>query len=182
MTKTIRRRRRGRRNRGTRKGGHRKKYHRRGKDYWIIDLQTALSGLKKIADHDLGLAREHVKKATKHLHKKSPAIAYHAKLLLNDTIHGTRYLDKALAGKKIARSTKKYAKKVDKFRVRQLVKPGITGLAQIRGYRGEIEKHQDIVNRVRLDIFYIENWSFILDLKIIIKTTLNAIRGEEKAY
>ena len=37
MTKTIRRRRRGRRNRGTRKGGHRKKYHRRGKDYWIID-------------------------------------------------------------------------------------------------------------------------------------------------
>jgi len=78
--------------------------------------------------------------------------------------------------------TDMYAKKVDKFRVRQLVKPGITGLAQIRGYRGEIEKHQDIVNRVRLDIFYIENWSFILDLKIIIKTTLNAIRGEEKAY
>ena len=63
--------------------------------------------------------------------------------------------------------TDMYAKKVDKFRVRQLVKPGITGLAQIRGYRGEIEKHQDIVNRVRLDIFYIENWSFILDLKII---------------
>mgnify|MGYP000671933981 CR=1 FL=1 len=48
------------------------------------------------------------------------------------------------------------------------VKPGITGLAQVSGYRGEIKKKSDIKNRVRLDVFYIENWSFLLDVKIIL--------------
>jgi putative colanic acid biosynthesis UDP-glucose lipid carrier transferase len=45
------------------------------------------------------------------------------------------------------------------------VKPGVTGLAQVSGYRGEIEKDADMINRVKLDVFYIENWSLILDLK-----------------
>ncbi len=75
-----------------------------------------------------------------------------------------------------------YAQKVDKFMVRHFVKPGITGLAQISGFRGEIETDKDIINRVKFDIFYIENWSLLLDLKIIIKTLFNAIKGEEKAY
>ena len=78
--------------------------------------------------------------------------------------------------------TKKYAKIVDKFMVRHFVKPGITGLAQVRGYRGEVEKNKDMGNRIKLDIFYIENWSFLLDLKIIIKTITNTLKGEEKAY
>ncbi|MCF6280349.1 MAG: exopolysaccharide biosynthesis polyprenyl glycosylphosphotransferase [Flavobacteriaceae bacterium] len=78
--------------------------------------------------------------------------------------------------------SKKYAKIVDKYFVRNLVKPGVTGLSQVRGFRGEIEEISDMENRVRLDIFYINNWSFILDLKIIAQTLLNAIRGEEKAY
>lgn len=75
-----------------------------------------------------------------------------------------------------------YAKKIDKFMVRHFVKPGITGLAQISGFRGEIETDKDIIGRVKYDIFYIENWSLLLDLKIIIKTFFNAVRGEEKAY
>jgi len=75
-----------------------------------------------------------------------------------------------------------YAEKIDKFMVRYFVKPGITGLAQISGYRGEVETEEDIINRVRLDIFYLENWSILLDIKICIQTVLNAIRGEEKAY
>ena len=75
-----------------------------------------------------------------------------------------------------------YAQKVDKFMVRHLVKPGITGLAQISGFRGEIEDDKDIINRVKYDIFYIENWSLLLDLKIILKTFLNALKGEDKAY
>ena len=75
-----------------------------------------------------------------------------------------------------------YQKDVDNYLKRHIVKPGITGLAQIGGYRGEIKKRSDIKNRVRLDIFYIENWSFFLDIKIIFKTVLNVIRGEEKAY
>tara|TARA_Y100000815_G_scaffold205409_1_gene189241 strand:- start:661 stop:1068 length:408 start_codon:yes stop_codon:yes gene_type:complete len=78
--------------------------------------------------------------------------------------------------------TRKYENSVDKYLVRHFVKPGITGLAQIRGYRGEILDDSDIINRVRLDIFYLEKWSVQLDLKIIYYTVVNAIRGEEKAY
>ncbi len=78
--------------------------------------------------------------------------------------------------------TNEYANKVDKYMLRHFVKPGITGLAQVRGYRGEIEKDSDIQNRIKFDIFYVENWSFFLDIKIILQTILNAISGEEKAY
>lgn len=75
-----------------------------------------------------------------------------------------------------------YAAKVDKFMVRHFVKPGITGLAQTKGYRGEVEKDRDIINRVKYDIFYIENWSLLLDIKIILITIYSTLRGDEKAY
>lgn len=78
--------------------------------------------------------------------------------------------------------TNMYAKRIDKFMVRHFVKPGITGLAQTSGFRGEIETEKDIISRVRYDIFYIENWSFLLDIKIIFQTLLNTIKGEDKAY
>jgi len=78
--------------------------------------------------------------------------------------------------------TNMYAKKIDKFMVRHFVKPGITGLAQISGFRGEVETDKDIIGRVKYDIFYIENWSLLLDIKIILQTARNAIKGEEKAY
>ncbi len=78
--------------------------------------------------------------------------------------------------------TDEYANRVDKYMLRHFVKPGITGLAQVRGYRGEIEKESDIQNRIKFDIFYVENWSFFMDLKIIVQTVINAISGEEKAY
>ena len=75
-----------------------------------------------------------------------------------------------------------YQKDVADYLKRHIVKPGITGLAQVSGYRGEIKKKSDIKNRIRFDIFYIENWSFFLDIKIIIKTISNVFKGEEKAY
>jgi putative colanic acid biosynthesis UDP-glucose lipid carrier transferase len=78
--------------------------------------------------------------------------------------------------------TNMYAKRIDKFMVRHFVKPGITGLAQTSGFRGEVETDKDIIGRVKYDIFYIENWSLLLDIKIIFQTAMNAIRGEEKAY
>ncbi|OUS01657.1 undecaprenyl-phosphate glucose phosphotransferase [Flavobacteriales bacterium 33_180_T64] len=78
--------------------------------------------------------------------------------------------------------TNMYAKKIDKFMVRHFVKPGITGLAQISGFRGEVETDKDIIGRVKYDIFYIENWALLLDIKIIIQTFINAIKGEDKAY
>jgi len=75
-----------------------------------------------------------------------------------------------------------YALKVDKFMVRHFVKPGITGLAQTKGYRGEVETDEDIINRVKYDIFYMENWSILLDIEIILKTIYNVIKGDEKAF
>jgi len=76
----------------------------------------------------------------------------------------------------------KYYKTVDKYMLRHVIKPGITGLAQVSGYRGEVEKESDIVNRIKFDIYYLENWSILLDVKIILRTILNSIKGEDKAY
>ncbi len=78
--------------------------------------------------------------------------------------------------------THMYAKRIDKFMVRHFVKPGITGLAQISGFRGEVETEKDIIGRVKYDIFYIENWSLLLDIKIILQTFINAVKGDDKAY
>lgn len=75
-----------------------------------------------------------------------------------------------------------YALQVDKFMARHFVKPGITGLAQSKGFRGEIETDDDIINRVRYDIFYMENWSILLDIGIILKTIFNTFKGDKKAY
>lgn len=75
-----------------------------------------------------------------------------------------------------------YGNKIKKYMKRHFVKPGITGLAQVSGYRGEILQDTDMINRVKLDVFYIENWSLILDLKIIYQTLVNIYKGEDKAY
>lgn len=75
-----------------------------------------------------------------------------------------------------------YGTTISKYMVRYFVKPGITGLAQVKGYRGEIETKEDIINRTKYDIFYIENWSILMDFNIVIQTVLNVIRGEDKAY
>ena len=63
-----------------------------------------------------------------------------------------------------------------------IVRPGITGLAQTKGFRGEVETDKDIINRVRYDIFYMEKWSILLDLKIIFNTVYNTLKGDQKAY
>ncbi len=76
----------------------------------------------------------------------------------------------------------KYALMADKFMARHFVKPGITGLAQTKGFRGEVETDYDIINRVKYDIFYMENWSILLDIEIILKTIYNTLKGDEKAF
>ena len=80
------------------------------------------------------------------------------------------------------KENERYSKSVDKFMVRHFVKPGITGLAQVKGFRGEIETDEDIINRVKYDIYYLENWSLILDLNIVFLTTINFLTGQKKAY
>lgn len=80
------------------------------------------------------------------------------------------------------RYNQEYTLKVNKFMMRHFIKPGITGLAQTRGFRGEIESDYDIINRFKYDIFYLENWSILLDVKIILTTIYNIITGDKKAY
>ena len=84
----------------------------------------------------------------------------------------------------IPRYTKAYSDKIDKYQYifRHSVRPGITGLAQIKGYRGEITSDADIINRIRFDIFYIQNWSLIKDFMIILKTVYWVFKGQDKAY
>ena len=78
--------------------------------------------------------------------------------------------------------TEEYSTWVNNFMVRQLVKPGITGVAQINGFRGEIKNIADMDGRVRNDVWYIENWSLALDISIIFHTVLNLVKGDKKAY
>lgn len=75
-----------------------------------------------------------------------------------------------------------YKNKIKKYFIRDSVKPGITGLAQISGYRGEINNGKDMENRIKYDVFYIENWSLFLDIKIIFQTIISICKGDEKAF
>lgn len=75
-----------------------------------------------------------------------------------------------------------YAKITKKYMLRHVVKPGITGWAQVMGSRGEIFKHEDMQKRIEKDIYYIKNWSFFLDIKIIFLTFYNTIKGDDQAY
>ncbi|MBQ4161714.1 MAG: undecaprenyl-phosphate glucose phosphotransferase [Parabacteroides sp.] len=78
--------------------------------------------------------------------------------------------------------TEQYSALIDKYMVRHLVKPGVTGWAQVTGYRGETKTLEQMEGRVKRDVWYIENWSFFLDLKIIVVTVLNMFKGEKNAY
>ena len=78
--------------------------------------------------------------------------------------------------------TKQYSDLINKYMVRQLVKPGITGVAQVRGYRGATKELEDMEGRVRFDVWYIENWSLSLDINIIFQTVWNVFKGDENAY
>jgi len=71
---------------------------------------------------------------------------------------------------------KEYERKIEKFNKRHQFKPGITGLAQINGYRGKIKTHSDMNSRVKLDRYYFKNWSFYFDIKIFFSTMLKMIR------
>lgn len=81
---------------------------------------------------------------------------------------------------------KKYSEYVEENRMRHRVKPGITGWAQIHGYRGDVSEEEENKKRTRkrieLDLWYIENWSFGLDIQIIALTIWNMLKGDENAY
>ncbi|CAN5120082.1 undecaprenyl-phosphate glucose phosphotransferase [soil metagenome] len=75
-----------------------------------------------------------------------------------------------------------YKSIINKYMIRHFLKPGITGWAQINGYRGETKDLKDIKGRIEHDIRYMEKWNFWLDLRIIFLTAYNIIKGEKNAY
>lgn len=78
--------------------------------------------------------------------------------------------------------TEEYSRLINKYMVRHFVKPGITGWSQVTGFRGETKELKDMEGRIRGDIWYLEHWSFILDLYIIYKTVANVFKGDKQAY
>jgi putative colanic acid biosynthesis UDP-glucose lipid carrier transferase len=78
--------------------------------------------------------------------------------------------------------TEHYRELVDQYMVRHYMKPGITGWAQVNGYRGETNELELMEKRVEHDIWYLENWSALLDVKIVALTVINIFRGEKNAY
>jgi exopolysaccharide biosynthesis polyprenyl glycosylphosphotransferase len=75
-----------------------------------------------------------------------------------------------------------FSKFLANYHVRTFVKPGITGLAQVRGFRGEARNNADIENRVACDIEYLENWNLSLECGIILRTFAQLIRPPRSAY
>jgi putative colanic acid biosynthesis UDP-glucose lipid carrier transferase len=80
------------------------------------------------------------------------------------------------------RLDKQYMDLINSYRVRHFVKPGITGWAQVIGLRGETRTINAMLERVEADVWYLENWSFLLDLKIVFLTMKNSLLGDENAY
>ena len=78
--------------------------------------------------------------------------------------------------------TDEFTELVDGYMLRHQVKPGVTGWSQVNGYRGEIKKVEDIENRVKFDLWYIDHWSFFLDLRIIFKTITLCFGNDSHAH
>ena len=78
--------------------------------------------------------------------------------------------------------TEMYSRLIEKYMVRHLVKPGITGWAQVNGYRGATRELWQMEKRVKFDVWYIEHWNLLLDFKIMLRTVYNALKGEQNAF
>jgi len=78
--------------------------------------------------------------------------------------------------------TTDYSKVVDEYMIRQFLKPGITGWAQVNGYRGEITNPEQIQMRVNMDLWYLENWSLWLDIQILFLTIYQVFKGDKNAF
>ncbi len=82
----------------------------------------------------------------------------------------------------MVKHTADYSKIVDQYMIRQFLKPGITGWAQVNGFRGEITEDEQIINRVNEDLWYLENWTIWLDIRILFLTVYKVFKGDENAF
>ena len=78
--------------------------------------------------------------------------------------------------------TETYSKILEEYMIRHFVKPGVTGWAQVNGFRGEIKQQDQLRKRIEHDIWYMENWSLWLDLRVIFLTVYRTVQGDKNAY
>ena len=78
--------------------------------------------------------------------------------------------------------TEDYSRVLNEYMIRHFVKPGVTGWAQVHGFRGEIKKKEQLRKRIEHDIWYLENWSLWLDIRIIFSTLYVTFKGDKNAY
>ncbi|MBB4079016.1 Undecaprenyl-phosphate glucose phosphotransferase [Lewinella aquimaris] len=81
----------------------------------------------------------------------------------------------------MVKHTEEYSRIIDTFMIRHKVKPGVTGLAQINGYRSPTDEVWKMEKRVEYDVWYLENWSLLMDIRCVLMTVYNALKGEENA-
>jgi len=75
--------------------------------------------------------------------------------------------------------TRRFSRSSEHYMRRLTVRPGITGLAQVMGYRGEVRTDEDLAGRIRYDLWYIDHWSFSLDLYIFLRTSRNFLTADD---
>jgi putative colanic acid biosynthesis UDP-glucose lipid carrier transferase len=78
--------------------------------------------------------------------------------------------------------TDDYSKLIQQFMIRHFVKPGVTGWAQVNGYRGETTRLGQMEGRVKHDLWYAENWSLWLDVRIVFLTVWTTVKGDKQAF
>ncbi len=127
----------------------------------------------------------HTKQATKEDERITPIGRYLRKTSLDELPQFFNVLigNMSVVGPRphMLKHTEEYAQLIEKYMLRHLIKPGITGLSQIMGFRGTTDEPHKMRKRVKMDIYYIENWSFFLDMRIVIQTIWNLVKGEENA-
>jgi len=152
-----------------------KRTGRRGKEFYCYKFRTMRSS-----------ADAHTKQATADDNRKTKIGDILRRTSLDELPQLINVLigNMSLVGPRphMLKHTDEYSPKVDKYMVRHFVKPGITGLAQITGFRGETKDIEQMEKRVLADIKYVENWTLKFDFEIMIRTVLVILKGDENAY
>jgi len=126
------------------------------------------------------------KQATAHDDRIYPAGRWFRKLSIDEFPQFINVLtgDMSVVGPRphLPEHDEQFARLTDNFYVRKFVKPGITGLAQVNGFRGETRDNGALQHRIEYDIEYLENWSLGADLAIIAQTAVQVVRPPRTAY
>lgn len=148
---------------------------RAGKDFWCYKFRSMR--VNDVADSI---------QATRHDPRKTKVGEFLRKTNLDEFPQFWNVLkgDMSIVGPRphMLKHTESYSRVIDKYMVRHYIKPGLTGWAQVNGYRGETKEQWQMEKRVEYDIWYLENWSFWLDLKIIAQTSTKFFHRDQNAF